>query len=1579
MSSGSSAPAASAPSSGSNPTKSTASSIAKEVSHYVVSAHPPGGVLFTCKGKFVATHEGSNDVIVAKSRRLEVRTWQAADANGEKASLFPVIASVPIHGRLTCMKTIKMQKYATVDLIFVTTDRHQYAVLSYEPSCRPYPFRTHASGRLPSGEDPNLLGRQSESGPLVAMDPLFRCVALHWLDGLITVLPIDQNYVPPPLTTSSEDGSATATAAPQMPAYWPKATAKSSCLKDPFHVRMEERTLLNMVFLDSPSSLPPQLTLLHQDSRGTQHVYTHSLDLRKQSMTGSSLKRSRVDGGSSWMIPVPASRTIQNQTQQQQGQPPQQPAAGSGASTTGETTTLTLGGVIVLGQRQITYANASTTKVTPVPPCLFLSWDELPDDPKGMPRYLLADEFGNLHMLSFLTYHARVVALTLETLGSCALCHTCQYLGDGLTFVGSTLGDSQLVQIHEEPIRHSEGGASTSAAAAAAAVAADDDPSVANTEDATAQDMEWMVDSTYLTVVEEYTHLGPIVDFDLVPTAPGLASSSLQPSQVVTASGTSRAGSIRLIRNGIGMNEYASVEMPGIQAMWSVRANYKTTQDAYLVQSFVGQTRVLGVTTVEAEEEEEQEDEDAGGTLEEVMLDGLDANATTLYVGNVQQGDGLLQITESEVRLLSLAKDGAAGVVLDTWSPPADHGDRPITVAAGNEAGQAVVAGRGGIVWYLGVNEEGNKLEALHHKQMDKEVSCLDVHPFANKTYDGGDSMQIDSSDRPPCPKSTVAAVGLWDDFTVRLLSLTNDLQELHQIHLSTDEDDEEEDPSSMMSAEESAVARRHRNNMMARSLCLITLDVSSSSSSNSGSGAGNSSSSSHSAQGVDMLFVGLGDGTVVSFAVVSTEGTQRLTVQSKKEVCLGTQRINLIPLQTEWGGSCVLATGDRPTVIYLAGVGSGANSAGGTAASFNPKLCYSNVNLQVSDEEEAENVSRSASQQSIAVNVAAPFHSSLLFDAGSLGTQYYSLCVADDSNLRLGVIDDIQKLHVTTCRLGMAPRRIVHCPEGRMFAVGCIESGIKQLGLGGEEHNMGNCIRFLDDTTFDDIDRIDLEPYEMILSMTYASLRVHSSTSSASTSADADAAVNAGDPTSDGSGAANYRTYLLVGTAYALPDEDEPTRGRIMVMSCGGGSGSEEEAATSNNNRAIRQVTELQVRGGVYSMCQFFDGKVLAAVNSKTQICQLTDEGNAGGMKLSFVGVGHHGHILTMFVKSQAGRIAADADSSDSAGAGDQKGAAAATGGSTAIPMDVDNPNKKSAASKTDEEMLAIVGDLMRSISVVQYYPQHETLEEIARDFNTNWTTAIEMLTNDVYLGAENWNNLFVLRRNTKSQSEEIRCRLDTIGEFHLGEMCNKFMKGSLVMPHSSNSTANNRKSTRRTSAASPTKKKAADGSGGTPSKAGQGAAARIRRPPVVIGSQTLFGTVEGTLGCILGLDVRTAAFFSCIERAMTKVIRPVGDFSHQQFRAFDAERRMHPAHGFVDGDLVESFLDLDRATMEAVVHEMNRDGAWEVDRGAMAVRRDGPSGEKGDTEPGDDSVDYPELIVEDVVAMVEEMAMLH
>ena len=984
------------------------------------------------------------------------------------SSPFPIVFSCPINGRITSLVPLTVPSHSDKALLFLTTDQYQYAVIGYTTNDKDaaaattkYPsgsgggggggrIHTYASGTLK--EDWTVLGTLSEVGPLVTVDPYMRCIALHLYDGLVTIFPI------------------LAAASPSPPPSRTHHNTKG-ILGPVFHARLEERTILAMCMLHHPCSttsslphLPPHLTLLHQDSRGAQHITTHVIDLPRTQLwnahtigggwgsapaaaaaapaaststtTPSSspaascewLKKSRIDGGSCLLIPVPPLG-----------------GAASGSSTAKECKS---GGVIVVGQRQIAHCSLNSHKVLPMPPGLILSWDALPPTSSttttttvtttnngggGMPRFLLGDEYGNLHVLTLVTQPVttatsaapptsnKVFALQLDTLGSCTLANALQYLDQGLVFCGSTLGDSQLVQIHDEPF----------------AVAHDNDDNDHNDIKDEDGNQGELGDTTYLSVLEEYTHLGPIVDFDLVP----MAGAGDQ-AQVVTASGSSKSGSLRVIRNGIGMKEYASVELSGIQGMWSLRRNFTDTQDTYLVQSFVGETRVLGVasssSTVlnsaegmedsqedEAMEEDEKEEEDeVGGTLEEVFLPGLESTSSTLFIANVV-GNFILQITETQVRVMD-----AGGALLDSYSSQSQ-----MTVATANEAGQILIAIEGGKVIHLEI--KAGKLQEIGSKQMDREVSCLDIHAFS--VDNDGDLMQDGAH------KARLCAIGLWDDFTVRLLTLSDSLPEVLQIHLSTDIDEEEDDVQ----------RRSNRNNMMARSLLLVTLDFSSS----SGNGHGNSKKLTAS-KGVDMLFVGLGDGTLVSFAVKQDDG--RIRVQSRKEVSLGTQRINLIPLKNAKGGSCVLATGDRPTVIYLTGSSTVQNS--------NPKLCYSNVHLSPADDAEDNDVSRPHAHESITVNIAAPFFSPLLFDA--MGGEHYSLCVADDVNLRLGVIDDIQKLHVTKCNLGMAPRRIVHYPEASMFVVGCIESTVKQVGVGVGEMNMGNCIRFLDEVTFDDTHR---------------------------------------------------------------------------------------------------------------------------------------------------------------------------------------------------------------------------------------------------------------------------------------------------------------------------------------------------------------------------------------------------------------------------------------------------------------------------------------------------------------------------
>lgn len=43
-----------------------------------------------------------------------------------------------------------------------------------------------------------------------------------------------------------------------------------------------------------------------------------------------------------------------------------------------------------------------------------------------------------------------------------------------------------------------------------------------------------------------------------------------------------------------------------------------------------------------------------------------------------------------------------------------------------------------------------------------------------------------------------------------------------------------------------------------------------------------------------------------------------------------------------------------------------------------------------------------------------------------------------------------------------------------------------------------------------------------------------------------------------------------------------------------------------------------------------------------------------------------------------------------------------------------------------------------------------------------------------------------------------------------------------------------------------------------------------------------------------------------------MRKVVKGVGGFDHAQWRAFSNLQRTEPAKNFIDGDLIEQFLDL-------------------------------------------------------------------
>uniref|UniRef100_A0A7S0WJG8 DNA damage-binding protein 1 n=1 Tax=Chlamydomonas leiostraca TaxID=1034604 RepID=A0A7S0WJG8_9CHLO len=325
-----------------------------------------------------------------------------------------------------------------------------------------------------------------------------------------------------------------------------------------------------------------------------------------------------------------------------------------------------LGGVVVLGESVISYIGASQApRSVPTPrPTIMKAAGRIDADGS---RHLLSDHQGLLYLLVLAHDGKHVAGLKLEVVGRTSSASSLCYLDAGVVYVGSRQGDSHLIRLHASPPNPAV------------------DP------------------HSYVEILESYPNLGPIVDFCVVDL------DRQGQGQVVAASGALSDGAVRVIRNGIGINEQATIELPGIKGVWSLRPTSMDAHDKYLVLSFVGETRLLAIN----------EDEE----LDEAEVAGFEAHALTLWCGNVAH-DQLAQVTAAGVRLV----DCHSQQLVAQWSPP---GGGAINMAAGSPT-QIVVAAGGGSLHLLEVAGEGQLVERASFA-VGAEVACCDVTPIGEE------------------------------------------------------------------------------------------------------------------------------------------------------------------------------------------------------------------------------------------------------------------------------------------------------------------------------------------------------------------------------------------------------------------------------------------------------------------------------------------------------------------------------------------------------------------------------------------------------------------------------------------------------------------------------------------------------------------------------------------------------------------------------------------------------------------------------------------------------------------------------
>lgn len=366
-------------------------------------------------------------------------------------------------------------------------------------------------------------------------------------------------------------------------------------LKEAFNIRLVELEVLDIKFLVGFSK--PTIAVLYQDQRYARHIKTYTVNVREKEFIEGPFAQFNVEHNASELIPVPEP----------------------------------FGGVLILGHQTICYHSGSAFITIPIQNTRMCAYGWVDTDGS---RLLIGDHFGGLHVVILTAGAAGSTVKTahVEALGETSCASSISYLDNGVVFIGSAFGDSQLIKLR--PDKNEEG--------------------------------------TYVEVLEVYDNLGPIMDMcvaDLDRQGQG---------QAVTCSGCNKDGSLRIIRNGIGINDHATIALDGVKGMWSLRPS-GTQHDKYLVQAFISETRVLAL----------QEQEDGVGELQESEIEGFQ-KGRTLFCGCVN-GNMAVQVTENGVVLISCETLQP----IDRWEPPPGL---KVTLASGNSTRVLLALGGGSLV-----------------------------------------------------------------------------------------------------------------------------------------------------------------------------------------------------------------------------------------------------------------------------------------------------------------------------------------------------------------------------------------------------------------------------------------------------------------------------------------------------------------------------------------------------------------------------------------------------------------------------------------------------------------------------------------------------------------------------------------------------------------------------------------------------------------------------------------------------------------------------------------------------------------
>ena len=435
------------------------------------------------------------------------------------------------------------------------------------------------------------------------------------------------------------------------------------------------------------------------------------------------------------------------------------------------------------------------------------------------------------------------------------------------------------------------------------------------------------------------------------------------------------------------------------------------------------------------------------------------------------------------------------------------------------------------------------------------------------------------------------------------------------------------------------------------------------------------------------------------------------------------------------------------------------------------------------------------------------------------------SLALLSAGTLRIGTMDSIQKLHIRSVQLNETARRISYQAETQTF--GIITLRVDAMTATGESKPLLPCastqcsnIQYLKPSSFQALNDTQTQPLS----------------SGPTSSKNADNQVNqngqCGTQIIHSFLVLDQNTFEVLHSVQFQPSEfavsilsmsfeSDPTSA-YYVIGCSFVNDDDPEPKAGRicifkyNENKLVQVCEKEIKGAPYNM-QNYNGKLLVSISNCLKLYEFKD--------------------------NQLNQLASYTD----------------------------NVYIVNLKCKND---FVLVGDLIKSCSILTYRNDSNSFELVARDYTPIWLNSLEMIDDDNFLLSDCLQNVLTLKKDSGQSNEEERKSLQNYGCMHLGEQINVFRHGSLGMQQQSNEMLANH-----------------------------------------FQGRILSGTVSGTIVLFANLSNTMYNIFNELQFRLAKFLTTAGKIQYDKWRDFESERRIEQHKYFIDGDLIESYLELSPA----------------------------------------------------------------